>query len=72
MMKRVVVWETDAMRQKYFVIASVVYIILGLVIVVRSALAHALVLAILGLVFIALGAVRLRDYHLRGKARSGT
>lgn len=60
------------MRQKYFVIASVVYIILGFVIVVRSAMAHAFVLAILGLVFIALGAVRLRDYYYRGNARSGT
>jgi uncharacterized membrane protein HdeD (DUF308 family) len=60
------------MRQKYYVVASVVYIILGFIIVVRSALAHVFVLAILGLVFIALGAVRLRDYFLRGGARSGT
>ena len=29
---------------------------------VRSVLAHVLVIAVLGIVFIALGAVRLRDY----------
>jgi uncharacterized membrane protein HdeD (DUF308 family) len=60
------------MRRKYFVLASGIYIILGFVILVRSALAHVFVLAILGLVFIALGAVRLRDYFLRGDARRGT
>jgi uncharacterized membrane protein HdeD (DUF308 family) len=42
---------------------SVIYILIGLVIMVRSVLAHVAVIAILGIVFIALGAVRLRDYH---------
>jgi hypothetical protein len=60
------------MRQKYFVIASWVYIILGFVILVRSALAHVFVLGILGVVFIALGGVRLRDYWLGRDARRGT
>lgn len=50
-------------RQRYFVGASLLYIVLGVIILVRTALAHALPLAVLGLVFIALGAVRLRDYY---------
>lgn len=53
------------LRQRYFVIASVLYIVLGIVILVRTVMAHALPLAILGIVFIALGAVRLRDYAKR-------
>ncbi len=53
-------------RQRYFVIASLAYIVLGVVILVRTLLAHALPLVVLGLVFIALGAVRLRDYY-RGR-----
>jgi len=53
------------MRQKYFVIASFFYIGLGIVILARSALAHVYPIALLGLVFIALGAVRLRDYGRR-------
>lgn len=53
------------MRERYFVIASLLYIGLGIIILVRTALAHVLPLAVLGIVFIALGLVRLRDYHKR-------
>jgi len=52
-------------RQRYFVIASVLYIILGIAILGRSVVSHVVPIALLGLVFIALGAVRLRDYYLR-------
>lgn len=46
------------------------YVLLGFVISVRALMAHTFVLIILGLVFVALGAVRLRDYALwRGGAR---
>jgi uncharacterized membrane protein HdeD (DUF308 family) len=54
--------ESGAMRQRYFVFVSVVYVVLGVVIVARSALAGAIPVGILGVVFVALGAVRLRDY----------
>lgn len=54
------------MRQRYFLLVSVLYIILGVVIVARSAIAHAVPIALLGLVFMALGAVRLRSYLGRG------
>lgn len=54
-----------SLRQRYFVIASLLYIGLGIIILVRTVLAHVLPLAVLGIVFIALGAVRLRDYYNR-------
>lgn len=57
-----------SLRQRYFVVASLLYIALGIVILVRTVLAHALPLVILGIVFIALGAVRLRDYSRREAA----
>jgi uncharacterized membrane protein HdeD (DUF308 family) len=53
------------MRRRYFVVASVAYIVAGLIIVARSVIAHVIPLVILGVVFIALGAVRLRDYFKR-------
>ena len=53
------------MRQRYYVLVSVIYIALGLIIVVRSVLAHVLIVGILGVVFIALGLVRLRDFSSR-------
>ena len=49
-----------AMRQRFYIVASVAYLVLGAVILVRGALAHVLPLIILGLVFCALGVVRLR------------
>ncbi len=58
-----------SLRQRYFVIASLLYIVLGIVILVRTVLAHALPLVVLGLVFIALGVVRLRDYAKREALR---
>jgi uncharacterized membrane protein HdeD (DUF308 family) len=54
--------EKGRVRRRYYVLASVIYILLGVVIVVRSILAHVAIIAVLGVVFIALGAVRLRDY----------
>jgi uncharacterized membrane protein HdeD (DUF308 family) len=57
-------------RSRYFVFASVMYVLLGAVIAVRAAMAHAPVPVVLGLIFLALGAVRLRDYW-RWKGSSG-
>jgi uncharacterized membrane protein HdeD (DUF308 family) len=54
--------RNGTLRRRYYVLVSVIYILIGLVIMVRSVLAHVAVIAILGIVFIALGAVRLRDY----------
>ena len=50
-------------RQRYFVFASVIYIALGLIIVARAAFAHSFIIVVFGLVLIALGAIRLRDYR---------
>lgn len=55
-------------RQRYFVVTSAVYIILGGAILARSIVAHVVPVAILGLVFMALGAVRLRDYFSGGRS----
>lgn len=49
-------------------VVSVLYLIIGVVIIVRSLAAHVLPVGILGLVFLALGAVRLRDYARRKDA----
>jgi uncharacterized membrane protein HdeD (DUF308 family) len=57
--------ESGSMRQRYFVFVSVIYIALGVVIVVRSVLAEVIPIAILGVVFIALGAVRIRDFLMQ-------
>lgn len=43
---------------------SVIYICIGIIIMVRSVLAHVVPIAVLGVVFIALGVVRLRDYRV--------
>ncbi|MDQ2742360.1 MAG: hypothetical protein M3Z66_08700 [Chloroflexota bacterium] len=51
------------LRKRYYLLASVLYLVLGIIIIARTLLAHVLPLAILGLVFLALGAVRLRDYY---------
>lgn len=56
-------------RQRYFVFVSVLYLVVGSVIVVRSAVAHVVPLMFLGIVFLALGGVRLRDYF---RGRGGT
>jgi len=50
------------MRRRYYVLVSFAYIILGFIVLVRSVMAHTLVIAVLGVVFLALGAFRLRDY----------
>jgi hypothetical protein len=56
------------MRERYFVVVSVLYIAIGSVIIVRSALAHVLIIGVLGVVFMALGVVRLKDYAARNKS----
>lgn len=57
-------------RQRYFVFVSAVYVLLGLILLVRGGLAHAALPAILGAVFLALGAVRVRDYVIWRQNRS--
>jgi uncharacterized membrane protein HdeD (DUF308 family) len=54
--------RNSTLRERYFLAVSVIYVLLGLVILVRSATAHVLPVGLLGLVFVGLGAVRLRDY----------
>jgi len=56
-------------RQRFFVLVSVLYLAVGSVILVRSAVAHIVPLMLLGIVFLALGGVRLRDYY---RGRGGT
>jgi len=50
------------MRQRYSVVVSAVYVLLGAVIIARGLAAHSLIPGILGIVFVALGAVRLCDF----------
>lgn len=57
------------LRQRYFVAVSIIYVLVGVVIAFRSVTAHVIPIAILGLVFIALGAVRLRDFYGAGGRR---
>ncbi|MGI8967818.1 MAG: hypothetical protein ACR2GA_01780 [Chloroflexota bacterium] len=49
-------------RARYSLAVSTGYVLVGIVIIVRSLVAHVLPLILLGAVFIALGAVRVRDY----------
>lgn len=49
-------------RQRYSLAISIGYIGVGVIIMVRSVLADVLPLVVLGIVFLALGAVRIRDY----------
>lgn len=53
------------LRQRYYVAASAAFVILGLVIVARSVAARVLPVGLLGVVFIALGMVRLKDFLRR-------
>jgi hypothetical protein len=55
-------------RERYFVAVSFLYIAIGSVIIVRSALGHVLVIGVLGVVFMALGLVRLKDYAARHRS----
>lgn len=52
-------------RHRYFVAVSIIYLIIGAVILARSIIGHVVPVGILGLVFLGLGAVRLRDYVRR-------
>jgi uncharacterized membrane protein HdeD (DUF308 family) len=54
--------RSATLRNRYYVLVSVIYIAIGLVIMVRSLIGHVAAIGLLGLVFIALGVVRLRDY----------
>jgi uncharacterized membrane protein HdeD (DUF308 family) len=51
-----------ALRRRYSLSVSVIYIGLGVVIAVRSLVSHVGAIALLGVVFIALGTVRVREY----------
>ncbi len=50
-------------RQRYYLFASLMYLALGVVIVVRAAIGHSPVIVVFGLVLLALGAIRLRDFR---------
>lgn len=59
-----------SLRQRYTLVASGLFIALGILIVVRSILAAVLPLIVFGAVLIALGVVRIRDFLLwRGQTR---
>jgi hypothetical protein len=49
-------------RRRYSLAVSVGYVFVGIVIAVRSVVSDVIPLAVLGLVFVALGAVRIREY----------
>ena len=49
-------------RRRYYLAISVGYLIVGAIIVVRSVQGHVIPIGLLGLVFMGLGVVRLRDY----------
>jgi uncharacterized membrane protein HdeD (DUF308 family) len=57
-----------SLRQRFTAVSSALFILLGLIILVRSLIASVIPLAVLGVVFIALGVVRIRDY-LRWRQR---
>ena len=52
------------MRGRLYIFSSVAYMVLGVIIAVRSIAAHVVPIAVLGVVFIALGGVRLRDWMI--------
>jgi hypothetical protein len=54
--------RSSTLRNRYYVLVSVIYILIGLVVVVRSLIGHVAAIGLLGIVFIALGVVRMRDY----------
>jgi uncharacterized membrane protein HdeD (DUF308 family) len=55
------------LRQKYFLVVSAGFIILGLIILARAAIAGVPIIGILGAVLIALGLVRIRDFFNAGR-----
>jgi hypothetical protein len=58
------------LRQKYFFILSVGFIILGTIIVVRAAIGRVPIAAVFGFILVALGGIRIRDFiNLRRKVR---
>jgi hypothetical protein len=50
-------------RQRYFVLASLLYLVLGTIIIVRAAIGQSPVIVIFGVILVALGAIRLRDFR---------
>jgi hypothetical protein len=61
-----------SLRQKYYVAASAAFIVLGLIIIARAALAGTFVVGILGLVLVGLGLVRIRDFARLRRASHDT
>lgn len=53
-----------SVRGRLYIFSSVAYMVLGVIIAVRSIAAHVVPIAVLGVVFIALGGVRLRDWMI--------
>jgi uncharacterized membrane protein HdeD (DUF308 family) len=49
-------------RQRYRLFASALYIVFGVIIIVRSIVAQVLPLILLGVVLVALGAIQIRGY----------
>jgi hypothetical protein len=59
-----------SVRQRYFIAASLAYVLIGIIILARGAIAHEPIAGVFGLIFVALGAVRLRDFRSwRGRTR---
>jgi len=56
-------------RARYFLVLSILFIVLGGIILGRSIVAHVAPVGLLGVVFIALGIVRLRDSLRAGALR---
>ena len=50
-----------SVRQRFSIFASVAYIVLGTIMVVRALAAGVIFLIVLGAIFVALGLVRIRD-----------
>jgi uncharacterized membrane protein HdeD (DUF308 family) len=55
------------MRERYFLFVSVMYLLLGGLLVARSLSAQLIPAGLLGIVLVALGAVRLKDYFRHRK-----
>jgi uncharacterized membrane protein HdeD (DUF308 family) len=50
------------LRQRFFLVASILYVVIGLLIVARGVISHVPVAGIFGVVLVGLGLVRIRDF----------